>query len=118
MTDSMQDLRPAPREPLRNGLLIAAFFACCTAIALTLSGRSVVFGSNNVTSPGVMDGKGARAAALSGFPQVTDQTLAEIYGAFEANAKKGDPVAAGFVIDLARAQRRAQEDAAKPPVSK
>lgn len=113
MPDPTPALRPGSREPLRNGLLIAAFFVCCTAIAITLSGRTVVFGSSNVTSPGVMDGKGARAAALSGFPEVTDQTLGEIYASFEANAKKGDPVAAGFVIDLARAQRRAKEEAGK-----
>ena len=99
-----------PSNSLRNGLLIAAFTVCTMSVALALSGRSIVFGSSNTTVAGPMHGVASKAASLPAVPRVTDETIAEIYATFEQAAKKGDPAAAAFIFELARAQRQQQAD--------
>ena len=77
-------------------------------------GRTAVIGfSNDGNSLGageVVDELAEVLALNDGTPRVTDDMVAEVFGAILAGARKGDPEAALIVLKVAEAQREAGQD--------
>lgn len=89
-------------------LLAGVGGAWIITLALVLGGRNVVFGSSNVTlrDEGVSAAVLARRVHEAGAAQpVTDDELRAVAAKLRASAVEGDPRAALFLFELAKAQR-------------
>jgi hypothetical protein len=77
-------------------------------------GRTAVIGfSNDGNSLGegaITDEVAEALAQNEGTPLVTEDMIAEVFGAILTDARKGDPEAALIVLKVAEAQREADQD--------
>ena len=95
------------------GLSCLAFVLALGALACSGGGETAVIGfandNNTLGVDGLADEVAEALAENQGTPRVTDEMIAEIFGAILDDARQGNSEAALIVLKVAEEQREADE---------